>query len=323
MHTLINYSKMNRHRHHLVAILSVLVSYQCYCEDNYLLLCEGQRKNMTCSNDTIINVITATYGYNGTNEKAREECDDLGNINNPFRDHYSTNCHQPNSTRIVADKCDGLSECTVSASNKIFGDPCFGIRKYLELHYNCTQLYSVGRESYVTTGLPDEKSSREEDGVSDLSNGKENNKSGDGELKDNPSKEINNADDNVGLSPVSGVYVVAVSAGVLVAFIAAILSVGLINFLRNERCICTKTKKNKRETFITNNTRENRNTRSLDTEYEVVGNNRNTPVTDSANQFPQYERSIHVTSAYFECDYAVETIPDTLYKPQAIYLNIE
>lgn len=57
-------------------------------------------------------------------------------------------------------------------------------------------------------------------------------------------------------------------------------------------------------------------------EYEVVGNNRNTTTIDSANKLPHYETSIHVTSANFEYDYAVETIPVTFSEPQATYRNI-
>lgn len=38
-------------------------------------------------------------------------------------------------------RCNGKNSCTISASNSVFGDPCFGTYKYLEVSYVCDCKY--------------------------------------------------------------------------------------------------------------------------------------------------------------------------------------
>ena len=47
------------------------------------------------------------------------------------------NCFSLNSHLILNNTCNGKTECTIRASNGIFGDPCPGIHKYLEVYYEC------------------------------------------------------------------------------------------------------------------------------------------------------------------------------------------
>uniref|UniRef100_A0A667ZDN2 SUEL-type lectin domain-containing protein n=1 Tax=Myripristis murdjan TaxID=586833 RepID=A0A667ZDN2_9TELE len=44
-------------------------------------------------------------------------------------------CSRP--TKKVAESCNGRNSCTIYASNSVFGDPCHGTYKYLELIYTC------------------------------------------------------------------------------------------------------------------------------------------------------------------------------------------
>jgi hypothetical protein len=45
---------------------------------------------------------------------------------------------------VVEKQCDGqFSSCDVSANNGVFGDPCPGIYKYLELEYECQPTNTV------------------------------------------------------------------------------------------------------------------------------------------------------------------------------------
>ncbi|KAM3872152.1 L-rhamnose-binding lectin SML-like [Diretmus argenteus] len=44
-------------------------------------------------------------------------------------------CSRPTSK--VAESCNGKNSCTINASNSVFGDPCGGTYKYLELAYTC------------------------------------------------------------------------------------------------------------------------------------------------------------------------------------------
>uniref|UniRef100_A0A3B4TVW1 SUEL-type lectin domain-containing protein n=1 Tax=Seriola dumerili TaxID=41447 RepID=A0A3B4TVW1_SERDU len=42
-----------------------------------------------------------------------------------------------NPTSKVAEICNGKNSCTIRASNSVFGDPCVGTYKYLEVAYVC------------------------------------------------------------------------------------------------------------------------------------------------------------------------------------------
>ena len=39
--------------------------------------------------------------------------------------------------QAVKYRCDGKHYCTIAASNGIFGDPCYGIAKYLTATWEC------------------------------------------------------------------------------------------------------------------------------------------------------------------------------------------
>uniref|UniRef100_A0A3P9JDL4 SUEL-type lectin domain-containing protein n=1 Tax=Oryzias latipes TaxID=8090 RepID=A0A3P9JDL4_ORYLA len=47
------------------------------------------------------------------------------------------NVYCSNPTQIVAQSCNGRNSCTIKARDSVFGDPCFGTFKYLELSYVC------------------------------------------------------------------------------------------------------------------------------------------------------------------------------------------
>jgi len=49
----------------------------------------------------------------------------------------TTNCNSTKSFTEVQNRCEGKSSCVVSASNRVFGDPCFGTTKYLRVWYVC------------------------------------------------------------------------------------------------------------------------------------------------------------------------------------------
>ncbi|KAJ8017581.1 Latrophilin Cirl [Holothuria leucospilota] len=164
-------------------------------------------ENVVCPKNSTINVIKATYGYNTSNEEARQECDDWWN--KYFRDLDSTNCHHPNSTYIVADKCNGLSQCTISASNEMFGDPCRGETKYFELYYNCNQDgYQVDSDSsYENKINNDEIRVDIEDGDDDDDDDKN------GSVDDNDDGDYHDDDDEDGKG-LSAIAVVAIAAGI-------------------------------------------------------------------------------------------------------------
>ncbi|XP_063319689.1 lymphocyte antigen 75-like [Pelmatolapia mariae] len=49
----------------------------------------------------------------------------------------NVHCSSPNSTEYVTNRCNWQNSCTVGASNTVFGDPCGGTYKYLEVVYDC------------------------------------------------------------------------------------------------------------------------------------------------------------------------------------------
>ncbi|KAL7399283.1 hypothetical protein ABVT39_022464 [Epinephelus coioides] len=51
-------------------------------------------------------------------------------------------CSSP--TRKVAESCNGKNSCIIRASNSVFGDPCVGTYKYLEVAYICQCKYLKG-----------------------------------------------------------------------------------------------------------------------------------------------------------------------------------
>uniref|UniRef100_A0A3Q2VBZ0 SUEL-type lectin domain-containing protein n=1 Tax=Haplochromis burtoni TaxID=8153 RepID=A0A3Q2VBZ0_HAPBU len=50
-------------------------------------------------------------------------------------------CSSQTSTSVAAERCNGKNSCTISASNSVFGDPCVGTYKYLEVVYTCQCKY--------------------------------------------------------------------------------------------------------------------------------------------------------------------------------------
>uniref|UniRef100_A0A3B5QM35 SUEL-type lectin domain-containing protein n=1 Tax=Xiphophorus maculatus TaxID=8083 RepID=A0A3B5QM35_XIPMA len=85
---------------------------------------------------TAIYVTSATYGR--TDKKtcsARRPADQLKN----------TECFT--YAEEVGERCNGKQWCKVKASNYVFGDPCYGTYKYLEVEYICYVLRVACEES--------------------------------------------------------------------------------------------------------------------------------------------------------------------------------
>ena len=61
-------------------------------------------------------------------------------------------CESDKSLDRVNDLCDDQESCKVQASNRIFGDPCPGTYKYLEVKYQCFDGTSAARTKRSTAG---------------------------------------------------------------------------------------------------------------------------------------------------------------------------
>ena len=93
------------------------------------LVCEGSRLQLSCGSGQVIRILEANFGRTA----GREIC--------PHRSIRNLNCHASRSLNIMRARCDGRSACAVPATNRVFGDPCGGTYKYLEVAYDCKYSY--------------------------------------------------------------------------------------------------------------------------------------------------------------------------------------
>ena len=88
--------------------------------------CEDTRLNISCAPGLHLNIIRANYG-----RFSIAICNLHGNT------EWSVNCMSPRTLRVIRARCQGGSECQVPVDSTIFGDPCPGTFKYIEVHYSC------------------------------------------------------------------------------------------------------------------------------------------------------------------------------------------
>ncbi|XP_020560129.1 L-rhamnose-binding lectin SML-like isoform X1 [Oryzias latipes] len=93
----------------------------------HLITCENDEAQLICSPGCVIYVYGANYG-----RRDQTICSE-GQLPSVVE-----NRHCSNPTNLVAQSCNELESCTIPATNAIFGDPCYGTYKYLELAYICT-----------------------------------------------------------------------------------------------------------------------------------------------------------------------------------------
>ncbi|KAI8517918.1 hypothetical protein Bbelb_039350 [Branchiostoma belcheri] len=89
--------------------------------------CEGGIVQLSCSGRKTLLIVAANYGRTS----ASHPCFCGSN--------FCTNCRSHNglAVAIVRASCQGNQQCTVTASNVLFGDPCHGVGMYLEVLYRC------------------------------------------------------------------------------------------------------------------------------------------------------------------------------------------
>jgi len=86
-------------------------------------VCEGKNLVIDCGTGTI-QIFGVNYG-----RTSAKFC--------PGKGAMGTKCKSSKSKSIVKSLCNGDSSCTVAASNKVFGDPCSGTYKYLQVVWMC------------------------------------------------------------------------------------------------------------------------------------------------------------------------------------------
>ncbi|XP_078616500.1 uncharacterized protein LOC144884861 isoform X1 [Branchiostoma floridae x Branchiostoma japonicum] len=102
--------------------------------------CERKTLQLSCPAGETLLIDDANYGRTSTSHACRcNKC--------------VTNCRAANSLSIVRDACQGSQRCTVPAKNGVFGDPCVGTQKYLEVTYRCVTARSCSNLPDVEHGI--------------------------------------------------------------------------------------------------------------------------------------------------------------------------
>ncbi|XP_072233675.1 L-rhamnose-binding lectin CSL3-like, partial [Leuresthes tenuis] len=107
------------------------VDYTCQLPESqsgkvHTVACEGSMAQLTCVQGRVISVQGAVYG-----RRDKTTCA-TGRPASQIR-----NVHCSSQSKRVAESCNGKSSCSINARNSVFGDPCRGTYKYLEVDYTC------------------------------------------------------------------------------------------------------------------------------------------------------------------------------------------
>lgn len=110
-----------------------------YIENNiytYLVsvLCQGEQLTITCPHTF---VVVFDYANFGRRPSDAERCSDFWGI--------ESKCDNQQKTLEVVDaKCREVQTCILLVTKSIFGNPCLGRTKYLDVKYHCQQRVKRG-----------------------------------------------------------------------------------------------------------------------------------------------------------------------------------
>ncbi|XP_056589527.1 L-rhamnose-binding lectin CSL3-like [Triplophysa dalaica] len=91
--------------------------------------CESATASLSCAKGSI-KVLSANYGR--TNQTT---C----STGKPANVLTNDQCTQATSQSVVFSRCDGKKDCSIPATSNVFGDPCVGTYKYLNVSYVCAE----------------------------------------------------------------------------------------------------------------------------------------------------------------------------------------
>ena len=93
------------------------------------MACNLNIKEIRCPEDQVIYIADAMYGRQST-----DICPTIWD--------KDTNCRSNSSLSVVRASCHWKNQCKITAYTDAFGDPCEGVRKYLEVRYQCIMVLS-------------------------------------------------------------------------------------------------------------------------------------------------------------------------------------
>ncbi|EDO39055.1 predicted protein, partial [Nematostella vectensis] len=86
--------------------------------------CENRQGTLRCPKVKVIVVAYANYG-----RTAKGVC-----RHNSIK---NTRCYSRKSKILIRKACHGENKCALNARNSVYGDPCYGTYKYIEVLYHC------------------------------------------------------------------------------------------------------------------------------------------------------------------------------------------
>uniref|UniRef100_F6YER6 SUEL-type lectin domain-containing protein n=2 Tax=Ciona intestinalis TaxID=7719 RepID=F6YER6_CIOIN len=106
----------------------IYLEYQCKENVNSgvrtATICENSQSTISCEQGSTINVLDSFYG-----RIDRTTC--------PSGNTYTTSCKAVHSPIYIRGLCQSRKTCTIRATNSVFGDPCYGTYKYVQIKYVC------------------------------------------------------------------------------------------------------------------------------------------------------------------------------------------
>merc|ERR1712127_791983 len=91
---------------------------------NKRVACEGSGVRLCCKSKNVLQVRRANYGRTNRGTCSRRTL-------KPIK------CINKKTIKIVRRLCNGKRNCILKANNRVFGDACKGVTKYLEVDFNC------------------------------------------------------------------------------------------------------------------------------------------------------------------------------------------
>ena len=111
-----------------------------FSSDSTSIVCENGILQLECPDNQFINLLEANFGRTVKGDVCHcKEGTSIAAGTCPTDPSASNvdDCISSNTLSILNSPCNGKRECTLNVNHFIFGDPCGGIHKYLEVHYNC------------------------------------------------------------------------------------------------------------------------------------------------------------------------------------------
>merc|ERR1712013_306633 len=113
-----------------VLMICLLQQSMAYSPINRQIVCEDRASTISCPVGRVIKIQRASYGRTSAYLCPHEEI-------------RTTKCSSGYSYDKVSSSCNGGKSCKLVASNEIFGDPCGGTYKYLDVRYTCVKSVTI------------------------------------------------------------------------------------------------------------------------------------------------------------------------------------